>query len=258
MHSRLRERLARWKRDSSAAAYAVQMWNYTLDALESGHTEKDNTENCDAVPYVCLEPESFGVKLDARSRVLDLGCLAGYGLFDFAARRSAAGLPAPQMVGVDFDAVSVRMGADLARLWAGQAEVEFLRADAGRLPISSQSADLVIARLLLPYVRLRSTASEIARVLRPGGLALLQVHSFRYYLQCLKKAVSRPKSAFYYSRPIISGLIYATVGRQMKSRLFSETALSPSMLKKLCLEYGLEPVWQNSLRQKPVLLFRKS
>jgi SAM-dependent methyltransferase len=54
--------------------------------------------------------------------------------------------------------------------------IDVLRADATKLPVSSNSVDLVIAFDVLEHIdKDNAAAAEIARVLRPGGMALISV-----------------------------------------------------------------------------------
>jgi len=99
-------------------------------------------------------PASLEVK-----SVVDIGC--GSGRYLLHAQRRGASL-----LGVDLS------GAMLER--AARLGLPVARADLRRLPVSSNSADVVLCALTLGHVKSLQTAlSEIARVLRPrGGMAL--------------------------------------------------------------------------------------
>lgn len=253
----LKTRLARWSAGPAEASYVLQMWGYVLDHAALDDSQVPVSAQCDAVPYLPVQPESLGVSLSAGDALLDLGCLGGYGLYDVALRRRRAGLPLPRLVGVDCDATSVAVARDLAETWAAGGTTEFHQASAAQLPLSDASFRMVVGRLLLPYVRVRETLAEIARVTAPGGLTLLQVHAPSYYRQRARERLGRPAVAFYYLRPLLAGLWLGLTGRQPAGRRFQETALSRAGLVRLCRAAGFEPAWQGGFDQKPIFVFRK-
>ncbi len=116
MDARLRAELDAIASDPRTA-YAVQMWRYALDHAD---TFIPAHENCDAIPYLPIKPEAYGLALTAQHRILDIGCLGGYGLFDMTRCLAAAGCEIPAMVGVDIDPASVDMGRRMAAIWAGE------------------------------------------------------------------------------------------------------------------------------------------
>lgn len=238
-------------------AYPLQMWKLALDLIAQSDQDVGVTEECDAIPYVPFVPEDFGVSLGVQSRVLDVGCLGGYGLFDFAYRRQRAGRPVPRLTGVDIAAESVQLAEAMATIWAKGMSVRFERAEAGSLPLGVESFDLVVARLLLPYVRIESALDEIARVLRAPGMVLLQVHAPRYYATRAWTRLAKPAAAFYYLRPLVSGLLFAALRRQPRHPWLAETALSAGRLAALCARRGLNLAWRGGFEQKPLLGFVK-
>ena len=99
-------------------------------------------------------------ELDPRpgERALDLACGTGP-VSDRLARR----LGDRAVVGLDVNPAMVR---EASRRFPRRS---VLRADAERLPFADRTFDVVTAGYLFKYVRLDRFASEVRRVLRPGG-----------------------------------------------------------------------------------------
>ena len=102
--------------------------------------------------------------LDARpgAAMLDVGCGLGD---DVLALAEIVG-PTGRAVGVDHDQDLLRR----ARAKAAPSHVEFIEADARRLPLPEASFDAVrVERVLQHVAGAEAVVAEIARVLRPGG-----------------------------------------------------------------------------------------
>jgi ubiquinone/menaquinone biosynthesis C-methylase UbiE len=106
------------------------------------------------------------------STVLDLGCGEGH----LASRIAEAGYPLDKYVGVDL------LAARVAEASRRIPDATFIVASADRLPMPNYAFDAVVAATLFSSVRERwlreAIASEIRRVLRPGGR--LVVYDIRY------------------------------------------------------------------------------
>lgn len=92
--------------------------------------------------------------------VLDAACGAGYGTARLAGRVRLA-------VGAD------RSGQALAALRAAAPGVPAVRADVTRLPLAGACLDAVVGFETIEHVEAGAYLSEVARVLRPGGLFVL-------------------------------------------------------------------------------------
>jgi SAM-dependent methyltransferase len=174
--------------------------------------------------------------LDAR-RVLDVGCGAGQELLPFAAR------PGALCVGADVTPEAGLAGRELFAARAPVGRVFFVRAAAESLPFAADSFDVVICRLALPYTDNARSLSEMARVLRPGGVLLLKIHHPRFYVRDLGAAARRGDvpAAAYNARVLLAGLIYLLTGRQPRTRLpSSETFQTTRMLRRELDRRGLE------------------
>jgi SAM-dependent methyltransferase len=238
--------------------YAVQMWRSAL-ALAGGGRETPREGLVDELrfPYLPIDPERFGLNLTERSAVLDIGCLAGHGLYDLHVRRSRLGLPVPRLVGLDIDRSTVALAASLAPSWSGRTPVDFVAARCETSPFAAASFDLVLARVVLPYAELERSMERVSAVMRPGGLALLQVHAPRYYLIKLMRNLGRPLVAGYYGRALLSGVAYALTGRQLRSPRFQETPLGLRQLAVLAARHRLESRWSQRHSSRPLMLFQR-
>ena len=116
--------------------------------------------------------------------MLDLGCGSGLDTLIAAQRTGAAG----RVYGVDFSSAMLerarRAAADVA-----PENVEFLQADAERIPLPDASIDVALVNGIFNLNRLRSELfRELARVVRPGG----QVFGAELILTSRSRISSKP------------------------------------------------------------------
>jgi ubiquinone/menaquinone biosynthesis C-methylase UbiE len=107
--------------------------------------------------------------IEPGERVLDIGAGPGF----LAAELAACASPGGRVVGTDVSESMLAIAA--ARLGsAGDAELRFERADACALPFADASFDAVVSTQVYEYVEdIALALKELARVLRPGGRALV-------------------------------------------------------------------------------------
>jgi ubiquinone/menaquinone biosynthesis C-methylase UbiE len=110
-----------------------------------------------------LERQQFG-------RILELGCGAGIGTLQILRCLEPA-----ELVATDYDEKMLsRAQHYVKRKWAGGG-VTFRQADATRLPFADGQFDAVVAFGVLHHIEdYRKAVSEISRVLKSGGVFLLE------------------------------------------------------------------------------------
>jgi len=104
-------------------------------------------------------------RIEARSRLLDIGCGTGR-LLAQAARRE----PSAVLVGIDTDRDSIEIARDRAR--TAPAPLELHLASAERMPFTNDYFDVAVAVFVvgtMPGVTRGRVLAEARRVLRPGG-----------------------------------------------------------------------------------------
>jgi SAM-dependent methyltransferase len=158
------------------------------------------------------------------ARVLDIGFGGGEQLTRVAARGC-------QSVGIE-------VAPELAR--RGRASgLTVCRAVAERLPFANAGFDGVICKVVVPYTDEALAVRELARVLRPGGIARVSYHGLGYYLRYL---LTDPnwKIRIYGARSIVNTLVYATTGRRLPGFWGDTTFQAQRRLRGYYAEAGLE------------------
>lgn len=169
------------------------------------------------------------------SRVLDVGCGAGQELLPFVEHKRVSG------IGLD---VSPEVGLAGLALFASvdpNIRVAFVRGNSSALPFKSNSFDIVICRVALPYTDNSESIAEIARVLRPEGRFFLKIHHLRYYLRDLQDSVRSLNLPFlvHTIRVLLAGSLYHLTGHQPRRFPSSETFQTLSLLRKEFATVGL-------------------
>lgn len=232
--------------EKGQVAYIAEQWALALDGRDD-HTLES------AVPYVPVDLDAHGVKLSADDLIVDIGCLGGFGLYDFARRRRAKGLPVPRMLGVDIAPESVRVAEKIAKSWANGGDVRFVETTAESLGVSDRSVSLVVARGVIQYTRIHDCLRELVRVLKPGGHALIQWGDPSYYVWAVG---SRPKDALYYATKLAAHAVFRVTGRQLPGDRFRDVPMTKNQFVRLARKYGFESVWFSPVPMRPMMLFR--
>jgi SAM-dependent methyltransferase len=207
------------------------------------------------------DPTRSTAALDAATglrfrRVLDVGCGAGQELRPFLRDPSTLG------IGIDLSPETGLAGRELFARAQAESRVAFVRAAAECLPFGTSSVDVIICRLALPYMDNKRALSEMARVLRPGGILFLKFHHARYYVREIAEAFSagRIRRAIHAWRVLVSGTVYHLTGLQPRSWLTGrETFQTMWLLRRLLSRHGLEVrgVLGDSVPAAPNLLIER-
>jgi SAM-dependent methyltransferase len=190
-------------------------------------------------------------------RALDIGCGGGHELIPLVTKGSVFG------VGIDVVPETGKVGRELFRTLTGDASVSFVRTAAEALPFKTGSFDVAVCRLALPYTENDRALSEMARVLRPGGVLLLKIHHASYYLRKIETGLREKdvRSVVHALRVLTSGIVYHATSRQPRTRLTGgETFQTHSLLRRKLTPLGMsiEGELPDSNQATPSFLIRKS
>jgi SAM-dependent methyltransferase len=157
-----------------------------------------------------------------RLGVVDVGC--GIGQL-FAARHQA--MPSHvHRFGFDIDASAIGYAT---RRWPGLATFGVARAES--LPLPGQCVDFFVARVSFPYVDIRRSLGEAARVLVPNGRLWITLHPAAMIIGQATEAIRCGRLAQFITAAIafLNGLLHLMTG------------VSPRLL-------GVTECWQSSVR----------
>lgn len=154
---------------------------YHLAELQVARNPK--SPNHSLPPWLPLPPES---------KVLDIGCGAGQVLIAACDDRHSFGM--------DLNLDALKLGRQLT------SKVSFTCGRAETLPFATESVDAVIARGVLMYTDIGRSLQSIHRVLRPGGLLWLSLHSLAVHWDRTKQAGW--KNRIYCSYILLNGICF--------------------------------------------------
>jgi len=172
------------------------------DALRS---PADATER--AVERLGIEP---------RHAVLDLGCGEGRHAMSIESRR-------PRLhVGIDIGMDSLRVvqrseGVSANGRGGGRPGRGFVCGDALSLPFADGRFDRVVCSLVLYLLPLERAVAELARVVRPAGRVYARVPMLAWGRLVETARGPSIRSRVYGLGHVLSGAVYAVVGRQVRS-----------------------------------------
>ena len=145
--------------------------------------------------------------------VLDLGCGAGQELLPFLEKTEAV------CVGVD----SAReLGKMTSEMFGGERRAVFVRSEGEKLPFASESFDVVLCRVALPYMNNRQAIAEIARILKPNGVLLLKTHAPLFYFGMILERLKTlsPRQLAYPVICLLASFWHLLTGRQLQNGIW--------------------------------------
>lgn len=154
----------------------------------------------------------------AGQTVLDYGCGNGENALPLAARGA-------RVIGVDVSEALLGLARQRLALHGLSGRASFVAGSAHELPLPDASADVVMGIAILHHLDLDLAASEVYRVLKPGGLAIVQepVRNSRA-LKALRELIPyRSDEVSPYERPLTDGELrrFASRFRDVRTRAFS-------------------------------------
>jgi ubiquinone/menaquinone biosynthesis C-methylase UbiE len=156
------------------------------------------------------------------SRVLDVG----FGRADTMRTLNGAGCRA---VGIELKSPRVKAARD--------AGLTGCRARAERLPFVDGAFDGLVCQVVIPYTDEARAIAEIARVLRPGGVANVSYHALGYALHMHTEL--DVKRQIYAARTLLNTWVYAASGKRLPGFLGSALYQSRGRLRRYYAEVGL-------------------
>ena len=170
-----------------------------------------------------------GISIEGKD-VLEVGCGRGGG-----ASYIARYLHPRKMVGVDRNSSAIRFDQ---RHYAAQKNLEFIVADAHKLPFEDNSFDAVVnIESAQHYKDVDRFLSEVHRVLKPGGFLLIAYFEDPEKGVFPQQALAQSKLHKVREEDITEGVVRAMDLDSSRRQLLAQK-LSPGILRKLAVEFA--------------------
>jgi SAM-dependent methyltransferase len=131
-------------------------------------------ETCEGLAYVTRRQIVLAMADAAPGRVLDVGCGPGILTRDLLRKGH-------EVLSADLSMEMIREARRAVSAASCAAEPHFVVSDASKICISGDRMDMVLSIGLMCYVKdHRGVLSEIRRVLKPGGIAVIQINNIRW------------------------------------------------------------------------------
>ena len=177
------------------------------------------------------------VKDQPIERVLDIGCGAGQDLLQFLEKTAAF------CIGIDIEA---ELGQVTGEVFENEKRVAFVRSEGEKLPFTSESFDVVLCRVALPYMDNAKAIGEVARVLKANGVFLLKTHTPRFYFAMIRKGLEtlNVKNLIFPTVCLVGSVWHLVIGRKLKNGIWKgkEVFQTQRYLKKQFNQNGLKIV----------------
>jgi SAM-dependent methyltransferase len=125
--------------------------------------------------------------------VLELGCGLGHGIFE--AQSSCNGIGEMRWYGLDRDGLAIATASVFSRFREAERRlppVRFLTADLNALPFGDATVDVALCAEVLEHMADPSAAiAEMARILKPGGYAVITTPNPQNPVECIGAAIDK-------------------------------------------------------------------
>ncbi len=132
------------------------------------------------------------------------------------------------------------------------------RAKAEELPFRDGSLDGLVCKVVIPYTDEARAITEIARVLRPNGVACVSFHGLGYSLRYLTRGQSW-KHRVYAARVIVNTVVYAVTGRRLPGFVGDTLYQDRERLRRYYRRTGLEVIREHpspTFMKAPVFIYQ--
>ena len=168
-------------------------------------------------------------------RVLDVGCGAGQDLMPFLENTSAF------CVGID---TARELAKVTSEVFGDEKRVAFVRSEGEKLPFASESFDVILCRVAIPYMNNRDAIAEVGRLLKPNGVYLLKTHTPLFYFEMIKQRAKtlNPKQLVFPLICLAGGVWHLLTGRRLQNGIWrgKEIFQTQGFLEKEFARNGLE------------------
>jgi SAM-dependent methyltransferase len=164
-------------------------------------------------------------------RILDIGCGMGQTLMALQLD------PGVEAWGLDHDLETVTAGRQMV-----SSNVHLVVGAGELLPFLDKSFDLVFSRVALPYMDLRASLSEVARVLCPEGRFWAALHPPSVLLRRIGEDVSsgRGRDLMFCGFVAMNSVLLRVARRQLRVRGHCETVQTKAGVAALLRQHRLE------------------
>jgi SAM-dependent methyltransferase len=196
-----------------------------------------------------LEPFLEPLEIDDGMSVLDVGCGSGY-VNSYLARQYRL----QRNIGLELELSTLQ----LAQQFSGDlGTIRWICASAEQLPVASASIDRLVCRGVIPLATVERVVEEFGRVLRPGGRAVMLLHSWTTYLGWVSADPRAWKRSMAGLLHFTLGAWFNLTGHQMRIRrrghTFGQTFQSEFRMRRMLKQHGLHV--SAARRSKEFLLY---
>jgi len=217
------------------------------EACAYHRAEREKSNNDQYLSWL-LDP----LQITENSTFLDLGCGSGY-VNDYLASTKVL----RHNIGFDFDLSAVRLARE-SETHPGR--ISWLCASGTAIPLPDKSIDHMVCRVVLPFVGVKQAASEIGRIIRPGGTIALSLHPWSFYLRWLSLRPRNWKRTIAGTLILISSAWFNITGLELRLRLgrhrINQSFQTEYRMRLLLQKYEL--IVRHVVREPEFVVYAKS